>query len=138
MLAGLAVALVYLVGARYFAVPFYEWTAALSNAGAEGLTSFADLKDAWIAATPGADREAAWTVLQAQARDNANWWGVDGLAVALLALPVGFVALVLMSLITPAPRPGSEPRSRPPPAPGPRPAQPHAVGMARGRRDAGR
>ena len=105
MLAGLAIALVYLVGARYFAIPFYEWTAALSNAGAEGFTSFADLKDAWIAAAPGADKEAAWAALQAQARDNANWWGVDGLAVALLALPVGFVALVVVSLVTPAPRP---------------------------------
>jgi len=105
MLAGLAIALVYLIGARYFAIPFYEWTAALSNAGAEGFASFADLKDAWIAAAPGADKEAAWAALQAQARENANWWGVDGLAVALLALPVGFVALVVVSLITPALRP---------------------------------
>jgi cation/acetate symporter len=105
MLAGLAIAIVYLVGARYFAVPFYEWTAELSNAGAEGFASVADLKNAWIAAAPGADKEAAWTALQAQARDNANWWGVDGLAVALLALPAGFVALVVVSLVTPAPRP---------------------------------
>jgi cation/acetate symporter len=105
MLAGLAIALVYLVGARYFTVPFYEGTAALSNAGAEGFNSFADLKDAWIAAAPGADKDAAWAALQAQASDNANWWGVDGLAVALLALPVGFVALVVVSLVTPAPRP---------------------------------
>jgi hypothetical protein len=97
--------LVYLIGTRYFAVPFYEWTAALSNAGGEGLASFTDLKDVWIAAAAGADKESAWAALQAQARDNANWWGVDGLAVALLALPVGFVALLVVSLITPAPRP---------------------------------
>ena len=105
MLAGLAVALVYLLGARYFAVPFYEWTAALSKAGAEGFVSFTELKDVWLAAAPGAAKEAAWAALHAQARDNANWWGVDGLAVALLALPVSFVALILVSLITPAPRP---------------------------------
>ena len=62
-------------------------------------------RQVWIAAAAGADKEAAWAALQAQARDNANWWGVDGLAVALLALPVGFVALIVVSLITPAPRP---------------------------------
>ena len=72
--------------------------AALSNAGARASTSFAELKDAWLAAAPGAAKDAAWAALQAQARDNANWWGVNGLAVALLALPVGFVALVVVSL----------------------------------------
>jgi cation/acetate symporter len=105
MLTGLTLALVYLVGTHYFAVPFYEWTAPLSNAGGEGLAAFAELKDAWLAAEPGIAKEATWVALQAQAGDNANWWGVEGLAVALLVLPVGFVALVVVSLVTPAPRP---------------------------------
>jgi hypothetical protein len=105
MLAGLVLALVYLVGTHYFAVPFYELTAPLSNAGGEGLAAFTELKDAWLAAQPGIAKEAARAALQAQAADNANGWGVEGLAVALLVLPVVFLALVVVSLITPAPRP---------------------------------
>ncbi len=90
MLAGFAVALIYLVGTRYFAVPFFEATSALSSAGPAGQEVFAELKDAWVAAEPGATKDAAWAALHAQARDGADWWGINGLAVAVLALPVGF------------------------------------------------
>jgi cation/acetate symporter len=104
MLAGFAVALIYLVGTRYFAVPFFEATSALSSAGPAGQEVFAELKDAWVAAEPGATKDAAWAALHAQARDGADWWGINGLAVAVLALPVGFTCLVLVSLVTPRPR----------------------------------
>ncbi len=58
MLVGLGVALLYLVGTHYFAVPFFEATAALSNAGTEAVDYFAELKDAWLAAPrrPGQGR----------------------------------------------------------------------------------
>jgi cation/acetate symporter len=104
MLAGFAVALIYLVGTRCFAVPFFEATSALSSAGPAGQEVFAELKDAWVAAEPGATKDAAWAALHAQARDGADWWGINGLAVAVLALPVGFTCLVLVSLVTPRPR----------------------------------
>lgn len=104
MLAGLAVALIYLVGTRYFAVPFFEATSALSSAGPTGQEVFAELKDAWAAAEPGAAKDAAWAALDVHAQIVADWWGINGLAVALLAVPAGFLALILMSLVTPAPR----------------------------------
>jgi cation/acetate symporter len=104
MLVGLAVALVYILGTRYFAVPFFQWTSALSNAGPEAVDNFLQLKAAWISAAPGAAQDAAWAALQTQARDNADWWGINGLAAALLALPAGFVALIVVSLITPRQR----------------------------------
>jgi cation/acetate symporter len=103
MLAGFAVALIYLVGTRYFAVPLFEATSALSSAGPTGQEVFAELKEAWAAAEPGAAKDAAWAALDTHARDVADWWGITGLAVALLALPAGFFALILMSLVTPAP-----------------------------------
>lgn len=104
MLAGLAVALIYLVGTRYFAVPFFEATSALSSAGPTGQEVYAELKDAWAAAEPGAAKDAAWAALDAHAQTVADWWGINGLAAALLALPAGFLALILTSLVTPAPR----------------------------------
>ncbi len=76
----------------------------MSSAGATGQEVFAELKDAWAAAEPGAAKDAAWAALDAHARTVADWWGINGLAVALLALPAGFLALILMSLVTPMPR----------------------------------
>jgi cation/acetate symporter len=104
MLVGLAVALIYLIGTRYFAVPFFAATSALSSAGPTGQEVFAQLKDAWAGADPGAAKDAAWAALDTHARDVADWWGITGLAAALLALPAGFLALILISLVTPAPR----------------------------------
>ncbi len=103
MLAGFAVTLVYLLGPHYFAVPFFEATSALSAGGQSGQEYFAELKDAWLAADPGAAQDAAWTALDAHARSVADWWGISNLAVALLALPAGIVALVVVSLVTRAP-----------------------------------
>jgi cation/acetate symporter len=102
MLTGLAVALFYLVGTRYFAVAFFETFEGLSSAGPTAREIFAELKQAWTAAAAGPASEAAWAALDAHARTIANWWGIKGLAAALLALPAGFATLVLVSLATPA------------------------------------
>ncbi len=107
MLAGFAVTLIYLLGPHYFAVPFFEATSALSGGGQSAQEYFAELKDAWLAAAPGAAKDAAWTALDAHARSVADWWGISNLAVALLALPAGIVALVVVSLVTRAPPRGS-------------------------------
>jgi hypothetical protein len=108
MLAGLAVALVYLVGPQVFPVPFFEATATLSNAGVSGLEYLGELKDAWSAAEPGAAKDAAWATLEAYARSSADWWGISGLAAALLAVPAGVVTLVVVSLLVPGGRRGAE------------------------------
>jgi cation/acetate symporter len=104
MLTGLAAALFYLVGTRYFAVAFFETFEGLSSAGPTARETFAELKRAWSAAPAGPGSEAAWSALDAHARTIANWWGIKGLAAALVALPLGFATLVLVSLVTPATR----------------------------------
>lgn len=104
MLVGLAVAVFYLVGTRYFAVSFFEVWGSLSSTGPTAREIFGELNEAWIAAAPGAAKDAAWTALEAHAQTIANLWGTNGLATALLALPAGIVALVLVSLATPAER----------------------------------
>jgi cation/acetate symporter len=108
MLAGLAVALVYLIGPQLFPVPFFEATAGLSNAGVSGLEYLGELKDAWSAAEPGAAKDAARAALEAYARSSADWWGISGLAAALLAVPAGVVTLVVVSLLVPGGRRGAE------------------------------
>jgi cation/acetate symporter len=104
MLVGLAVALIYLIGPQVFPVPFFEATAMFSNAGVSGLEYLGELKDAWSAAEPGAAKDAAWVAVEAYARSSADWWGISGLAAALLAVPASIVTLVIVSLLAPAPR----------------------------------
>lgn len=104
MVAGLAVCLFYLVGTRYFAVSFFETWASLSSAGPTAREIFAELKDTWMTAAPGAAKQAAWYALDVHAQGIANWWGIKPLAVAILALPAGIVGVVAASLLTPAPQ----------------------------------
>lgn len=102
MIAGIGVLGGYLIAQRYFAVPLFEATAPLSSGGAGGLDYFTELRDAWLAAEPGANKDAAWAALDVHAQSVADWWGIRGPATVLLALPAGFLALVLVSLVTPA------------------------------------
>ncbi len=104
MLVGLGVALLYFVAIHYFAVPFAEVNLALTNGDTEAVNYFSELKDTWLAAAAGSDKDAAWTALEAHARGIAPWWGIADLAIALLALPAGLLTLVVVSLLTPAAR----------------------------------
>jgi cation/acetate symporter len=108
ILVGLAVTLIYLIGPHVFPVPFFEATAALSNAGVSRLEYFAELKDAWAAAAPGPAKDAAWAALETYARSSADWWGISGLAAALLAVPAGVVTLIVVSLLLPGSRRAAE------------------------------
>jgi cation/acetate symporter len=101
MLAGLAIALIYLIGPQLFPVPFFEATAAISSTGVTGLEYLSELRDAWSAAEPGAAKDAAWAALEQYARTSADWWGISGLATALLAVPVSVVTLIVASLLLP-------------------------------------
>jgi len=98
--AGLAVGLIYIVATRFFAFEFFEAFASLSSAGPMASETFGDLKQAWIAAAPGAAKDAAWLALDAHAQSIANLWGIKNLAAVVLALPAGIVALVAVSLLT--------------------------------------
>jgi len=101
MLAGVGVGFAYLIATRYFAVDFYETFASLSSAGPMAQEFFGEYKDAWLAAGPGAAKEAAWRMLDTQAQSMADVWGVRPVATALLAMPVSIVVLVVVSLVTP-------------------------------------
>jgi cation/acetate symporter len=107
MLVGLGAALLYFVGAHYFAVPLAEASFAFGTAGTETFDYFVELKGAWLAAPAGPAKDVAWTALDGYARGIGPWWGVLDMAIALLAIPAGLVTLVVVSLLTPAPRAAS-------------------------------
>lgn len=100
MFLGFAVCLYYLVATRFFSVSFYETWGFVSSAGPIAVETFDELKQAWMAAGLGAEKHAAWAKLDGHAQMMANWWGVPNLAAALFALPVGFVAVLVVSLAT--------------------------------------
>jgi cation/acetate symporter len=114
MAAGFGVCVYYLAGTHYFPVGFYETWGHLSNASEAAARKFASLKAAWSVAD-GDAKGAAWAALEAQARGTpmrtgiANWFGVEGAGAAVFALPVGFVLIFVLSLITG--RPDSERRA---------------------------
>ena len=103
MILGFGICLYYLVGTRYFAVSFHEMWAWLGTATPAQLANFAKLKAAWLAAPEGAAKLAAWTALDANAQTIASWWGVRNISCALFGLPVGFLSIFLVSLMTAAP-----------------------------------
>jgi cation/acetate symporter len=103
MILGFGVCLYYLVGTRYYAVPFYEMWGWLAAAKPEAAAKFAELKAAWAAAADDAARTAAWTALDKHAQTIAGWWGVKNISAALFGLPVGFFTIILVSLLTGAP-----------------------------------
>jgi cation/acetate symporter len=102
MILGFGICVYYLVGTRYFAVSFHEMWGWLGTASKAQLDQFATLKQAWIAA-PEAGKAAAWAALDKHAQTIASWWGVRNISAALFGLPVGFLAIWIVSLLTPAP-----------------------------------
>lgn len=103
MILGFGACLYYLVGTRYFAVSFHEMWSWLGTASKAQLDTYATLKQAWMSASGDAAKAAAWTRLDAHAQTIASWWGVRNISAALFGLPVGFVSIWLVSLLTPAP-----------------------------------
>jgi len=97
MILGFGICLYYLVGTRYFAPSFYETWSWLSDATPAKAAEYARLQ---AACTADAARCAA---LDKFAQGVANWWGVKNISAALFGLPVGFAAIWLVSLVTPAP-----------------------------------
>lgn len=105
MVLGFGITLYYLAGTRYFAPQFYEDWQALSNAAPMAAAKFKILKQAWLAAPEGPAKAAAWLAFDGHARTVANWWGVKNIAAGLFGIPVGFIAIILVSLVTPRPSP---------------------------------
>jgi len=101
VIAGLAVALHYLLATRYLAPGFFETWQSLSSAGPMGREIFWELKNAWLDAAPGPAKDAAWAALDVHAQGIANWWGIERSAAILIAFPVGAALMLLASLALP-------------------------------------
>jgi len=102
MITGFGICLYYLVGTRYYAVSFYETWSGLSGASDAAVTKFNELKAAWEGAAPEA-KAAAWKAFDTHAQTVANWFGVRNISSALFGLPIGFIAMYVVSLLTKAP-----------------------------------
>lgn len=101
MLLGFAVTAYYLVGTRYFAVSFHETWGWLGTASPPAIAKFNVLKQAYLAAGADAARAAArWAALDAHAQTIAGWWGVRNVAAGVFGLPVGFVTIIIVSLLS--------------------------------------
>ncbi len=100
MLAGFAVAAVYITGVRVLPVTMFEWTGGLSTAAPNAVRKFAELKAAVETAVSADVRVTAENALNRHAASIANWWGLRPGAAALLGLPAGFIAGLLASLAT--------------------------------------
>ena len=102
IITGFGVCVYYLLATRYFAPSFYETWSFLSNATAEGVARYAELKAAVAAAAPDA-QAAAFKAFDSHAQVIANWWGIKNLSAAAFGLPVGFAVMIVVSLLTKAP-----------------------------------
>lgn len=99
MLAGFLIAAVYIVGVRFFPVQMFEVAGQWSEAAPGAVSKFGLLKAAYVAAAE-ADKGTAWAALWQHAASIANIWGLKPAAVALYAVPAGFLSGAVVSLIS--------------------------------------
>lgn len=102
MLAGLAVCLYYMLAPRYIPFAFYETSSFLSNATPDEAARYVALRQGYYLADETA-RASALTAWSDLASKVANWAGVKRDFAALFAVPIGFLAMIGVSLFTPAP-----------------------------------
>lgn len=106
MLLGGGVALYYDVGIQVFPAAFYRTWAPLSNAGEFAAEEFTTLETEARDAEDAEARSAAETALDNLARGTAtrrglaNWIGIDSTSGAIFGVPLGLLALGLVSLLT--------------------------------------
>ncbi|MCJ7599241.1 MAG: hypothetical protein MUO41_11610, partial [Methyloceanibacter sp.] len=104
MVAGVAFALCYLFAPYYFPVQFYEAMSGLSGASQDQWPHYLALKQA-ASLAEGYAKRAAVDVWINEARAFARLGGVDRNFGAVFAIPLGFVVTIVVSLLTPPPRP---------------------------------
>lgn len=100
MLAGFALAALYIAGVRWFPVLMFDLTGSLSNAAGGAVRKYSDLKAALAAAPNETARESARMALVQHAQTLVNWWGLKSGAMALLAVPAGVIAGALVTFAT--------------------------------------
>lgn len=106
ILLGSAVTLYYDIGIQAFPAAFYRTWAPLSNAGAFAIEEFealaAETRDGESAEARSAAAQALETLARGTATRSglANWFGIDSASSAVFGVPAGFLALLLVSLLT--------------------------------------
>lgn len=107
ILLGGGVTFYYDIGIRVFPAAFYRTWAPLSNAGEFAIEEFETLTAEARDAENDEVRVSAEATLETLARGTpgraglANWFGIDSSSGAVFGVPIGFAALVLISLATP-------------------------------------
>lgn len=104
MIAGFAVAAVYIFGVRLFPATLFDLTGHLSNASSGAVNKFAQLKVLLEAASDPVQRLKAEAAVNDQASLLANWWGLKPAASVLFALPTALLAGIGTTLIFPRDR----------------------------------
>jgi cation/acetate symporter len=99
IVVGFSVTLFYLVGTRYGAPWFYETFKGLSLATNAQIAAYEAAKAAYATAQTAAN----WAAVDRTAQVVANWWGIRNISSALFGLPLGFLVMIVVSLITKAP-----------------------------------
>jgi cation/acetate symporter len=106
VIAGIAAAVLltvfYFLAPYYFPVQFYEAMRGLSGAAQDQWPHYLMLKQAANLAD-GTAKQAAIDAWINEARNFANWGGVDRHFAALFAVPVGLVIAIVVSLCTARP-----------------------------------
>ena len=102
MAAAVALALFYFLAPYYFPVQFYEAMRGLSGGPHDQWPHYLTLKQAADLAD-GYAKQAAIDAWVNEARNFANWGGVDRHYAALFAIPLGFVVAIVVSLCTARP-----------------------------------
>ncbi len=108
VVTGAAVTLYYLVGTRYFPVSFHDLWHAFTPTSFGAEQKYVSLRDAWSAAEASGDVDrtaAAWQALRSHAQGISGIWGLRPAAAAVLGLPAGLLATIVVSLLTRAPSP---------------------------------
>jgi cation/acetate symporter len=102
MIAGAALCLYYMLAPRYIPIIFYETSSLFSNATHEQAANYLLLKQTYLLAK-GAGKDEALAAWEQAARQLPNWGGVSGAFAAIFAVPVGFLVIIGVSFLTPAP-----------------------------------
>ena len=102
MIAGLLVCLYYMIAPHVIPFAFYELSSFLSNATDAQVTAYDALRHNYYLAS-GPAQDAVLADWKEAVHPIANWWGVRWAFAGLFAVPVGFLVMIGVSLVTRAP-----------------------------------
>jgi Na+(H+)/acetate symporter ActP len=99
MATGTLITAAYLLGIHFWPIELFNLSGGLSDAPPEAAKRFADLQAALAAAATPDAQALAKAALIKHVTTIANWGGLKPAAITLIAVPAGFVAGLLFSLL---------------------------------------